>query len=445
MDLRPYQQDAVDALLLFYLQQGTSSGLCVLPTASGKTIIFAEFIRQLLEIKPHTRVLILAHTQEIVAQNAEKLRQIWPQADIGIYCAGLGVKEVRQITSASRDSMASEISRCPEWDVVIIDEAHLVSPDDITRYQKILASIRLFSKCVKVLGFTATPFRTQHGKIYGEAEHAMFESLIYRKRIDELVNSGYVCQVRAVKVADNGVADTSTVRITRKDFNSTDLERVSAIEALVAAIIADWQDKTDGKLTTAFFASSVAQGEMFARQLAESGWHYPLITAQTPKPERQRILDDFAQAKLDGIVNVATLTTGWDAPRLACIVMARPTLSASLFLQIVGRGLRLNPGKTETLLLDYGQNLQRFGVIERVRPVMENRRRYWDVEQVVACPDCDSIVSSYERECRFCTATLKDEDDISLCYECGAGNDRNAQFCEVCGEQIEENREFFNS
>lgn len=443
MDLRPYQMEAIDALLLFYLQQGTSSGLCVLPTASGKTIIFSEFIRQLVEIKPETRVLILGHTQEVVAQNADKLRSIWPQVDIGVCCAGLGRKEIKAITSASRDTVYGEISQYPQWDLVIVDEAHLISPDEMTRYQKILASIRLFSSAVKVIGFTATPFRTLHGKIFGKQESAFFTSLIFRRRIDELVNSGYICPVHAVTVDEAGVADTSAVRATKKDFNAKDLEKVTAIQRLVENIVADWHCKTSGKLPTVFYASSVAQGEIFEQLLAEQGFHYPLITARTSKQDRVTILDDFDTGRLDGIVNVATLTTGWDAPRLACIVLARPTLSAALFMQIVGRGLRLHKGKTETLLLDYGQNLSRFGVIERVRPVMENRREFWDTEQVSVCPDCDSIVSAYQLDCPFCTEPLKNEDDISVCYECNAGNDRNARFCEVCGEELEENKVLF--
>jgi DNA repair protein RadD len=443
MNLRPYQKDAIDALLLFYLQQGASSGVCVLPTASGKTIIFSEFIRQLVEIKPETRVLIIGHTQEIVAQNADKLLKIWPQAEVGICCAGLGRKEIKAITSASRDTVYSEISQYPQWDLVIVDEAHLISPDEMTRYQKILASIRLFSESVKVVGFTASPFRTLHGKIFGTKESAFFSSLIFSKRIDELVNSGYICPVHAVDVDAAGVADTSTVRVTKQDFNAEDLERATAVQRLVENIIADWLFKTSAKLPSVFYASSVAQGEIFEQFLAEQGLNYPLITASTPKLDRARILEDFDAGRLSGIINVATLTTGWDAPRLACIVLARPTLSAGLFMQIVGRGLRLYKGKTETLLLDYGQNLSRFGVIERVRPVMESRREFWDTEQVTVCPDCDSIVSAYQLDCPFCTEPLKSEDDISVCYECNAGNDRNAQFCEVCGEEIEENKVLF--
>ncbi len=443
MELRPYQTEAVDELLFFYLQQRPESGLCVLPTASGKTIIFAEFIRQLFTLKPASRVLVLSHTQEIVLQNAEKVRQVWPQADVGVYCAGLDRREVKRITSASRDTFIAEVNTYPYWDLVIVDEAHLISPDESSRYQRLLTTLKRANPQVKVIGFTATPFRMKDGHIFGSHASALFDRVVFKKRIDELVNSGYLCPLHAIKVEPAGVADLGQVRITQKDFNATDLAKVTVVERLVSAIVDDWLFKTLGTLPTVFFASSVAQAELFANALNDRGLFYPVITARTKKSERTEMLAQFSEGKIPGLINVATLTTGWDAPHLACIVLARPTLSAGLFLQIIGRGLRLHKSKTETLLLDYGQNLARFGMPERVRPVSENRREFFETEQVKSCPDCESIVSSYELSCPFCTEPLMTEDDISACYVCGAGNDRCAQFCEVCGEQIEENKVLF--
>jgi len=439
MELRFYQTEAVEVLLKFYLSKSTDSGLCVLPTASGKTIIFSEFIRQLIELNPKSKVLILGHTQEIVQQNEDKLLQVWPEADVGVFCSGLNRKEVKQITSASRDSMVNDISYHPEWDVVVIDEAHLISPLMVTRYQKILQSIKLFSKQVKVIGFTATPFRTQTGEIYGNGAGSLFKKLLYRRRIDELINTGHLCPVRAVVTDKVAIADTSEVRVNKNDFIQTDLDEVTVIDSLVESIVQDWLNKTSAKVPTVFFACSVAQGRMFEHYLTELGFDYPLITAKTAKLDRQSYLAQFNSGELNGLVNVTTLTTGWDAPRLSCIVLARPTMSPGLFLQIVGRGLRLFPNKGETLLLDYGENLQRFGVIERVRPVMEERKKFFNTEQIQSCETCDTIVSAYEFECPFCTETLKDEDYIRLCYECNSGNDLNAEFCEVCGEVLTEN------
>jgi len=439
MQLRPYQQEAINALMNFYNKGHEVTGLCVLPTASGKTIIFAEFIRQLLFIKPELRVLLLAHTQEIVQQNEDKLKQVWPGVEVGVFCSGLNRKEIKQITSASRDSITNEIGEYPEWDLVTVDEAHLIPPAQTARYQYILDTISLHGKEPIVIGFTATPFRMFSGEIFGKNKSKLFKKLIYKKRIDELVGTGYLCPVRAVVPNLNAIADLSKVRTSKNDFVQKDLEQVTAIEPLVKSIVHDWLDKTSAKLPTVFYASSVAQGIMFEHALSVLGFDYPLITAQTHKQDRASYLSDFNSGKLDGLINVATLTTGWDAPRLACIVNARPTMSTGLFLQIVGRGLRLHPSKSETILLDYGKNLERFGMIERVKPVLEDRKHHDEADLVTSCKVCNTVVSVYELECLFCTEILRD-DDISVCYDCNAGNDRFAQFCEVCGEEIEENK-----
>jgi len=438
MELRPYQHEAIDALMQFYSKGHAITGLCVLPTASGKTIVFAKFIRQLLFIKSDLRVLLLAHTQEIVQQNEDKLKQVWPDVEVGVYCASLQRKEIKQITSASRDSIVNCIGDYPYWDLVIIDEAHLISPKHTARYQHILNTIALHGKEPIIIGFTATPFRMFSGEIFGDDKNKLFKTLIYKKRIDELVHTGYLCPVRAVVTDLYAIADLSKVRASKNDFVQKDLEEVTAVEALVKLIVADWLCKTSAKLREVFYACSVAQGLIFERLLLALGFDYPLITAKTHKHDRASYLQDFNSGVLDGLINVATLTTGWDAPRLACIVNARPTMSTGLFLQIVGRGLRLHPSKSETILLDYGENLDRFGMIERIKPVLEDRKNHDELDLVTSCKVCDTIASVYELECSFCTETLRD-DNISVCYECNAGNDRYAQFCEVCGEELEEN------
>jgi DNA repair protein RadD len=326
---------------------------------------------------------------------------------------------------------------------VIVDEAHLIPPEQSARYQYILDTIAMHGNEPKIIGFTATPFRMYSGEIYGESKDKLFKTLIYKKRIDELVNSGYLCQLRAVVTDPKAVADISAVRKGKNDFIQKDLDEATAVDSIVESIVADWLNKTSANLPTVFYASSVNQGVLFSQCLTEYGFDFPLITAQTPKTQRTDYLQQFEQGQLNGLINIATLTTGWDAPRLACIVNARPTASTSLFLQILGRGLRLHPSKGETLLLDYGQNLERFGVIERVKPELEDRKHHDEQALATSCDVCDTVVSVYELECPFCTETLR-EDNISTCYECNAGNDMYAQFCEVCGEEIEENMGVFN-
>ncbi|MDD4864242.1 MAG: DEAD/DEAH box helicase [Alishewanella agri] len=439
MKLRTYQDDAIFALWQFIAQTTITRGLVVLPTASGKTIIFAEFIRQLLEAKPSFKVLILGHTQEIVEQNAVKLKSIWPDAPVGIFCAGLKQYDICQVTSASRDSIIGEIGEYPYWDLVIVDEAHLIPPAETARYQQILDTIKLHAGCYKLLGFTATPFRTKTGHIYGNGPAALFSQVLYHKRIEQLVNSGYLCPLRAVNTADNAIADTRSVRYNKDDFIKKELDQVTDIDNLVQNIVTDWLAKTSARLPTVFFASSVAQACMFEQHLRECGFNFPLITAQTAKADRALWLSQFDNGEINGLINVSTLTTGWDCPRMACIVLARPTRSPGLFLQIVGRGLRLHSSKTETMLLDYGENLKRFGPIGRVRPAGEAVDPRQQSEKISICPCCDTLVSVYQLECPHCTEVLHQDDSaFASCLTCSAYNDIYAKACEVCGEETNE-------
>lgn len=488
--LRPYQKEAIAALVQFYEQPHGLSGLCVLPTASGKTVIFAHAIAALLAQRPALRVLVLAHTREIVQQNARTIAQTIiahtiantlastistdgvsppdcaphsPAVEVGVYCKSLQLTEVRQVTCASRDSMVTLVQDDPLWDLVLVDEAHLISPADTSRYQQILAQIFLHQGQYKLWGFTATPFRMNHGFIYDaqcdpvarqqmrasryhsvfkmDRQRPLFEQLIFQRRLYQLVQIGYLCPVRAIGVDRRGVANTQLVKRTRQDFELADLHKVSDSSELVQHIVADWLLKTGGRLASVFYAASVEQGNLFSHCLAELGITAPLIEARTEPEDRQQWLAQFANAEINVLVNINTLTTGWDCPRLACIVMARPTLSAGLFMQIVGRGLRWHSSKIETLLLDYGENIARFGMLERLKPLLDTHAVKQSapgmVHKICECPCCDTLCSIYDRECQHCGEQLKDEGDLFICPCCNAGNADRAQWCEVCGEQYD--------
>lgn len=435
MQLRPYQQEAVTELFQFCLGF-EQRGLVVLPTASGKTAIFAELVRLLLKRRADYQVLLLGHTQEIVQQNEDKLLAIWPEAPVGVLCAGLGRREIAQVISASRDSIVSQLDELPIFDLVIIDEAHLITPEENGRYQFILKHLKSTNPKLKILGFTATPFRSRKGYLHDKNGLNLFDKVIYHKRIDELTQATYLCPLRALAVSPDAVADTSRVRYNANDFVETDLHRVTNVERLAEVIVADWQRKTSGLLSTVFYAASLTQARMFQQTLADLGYEFPIIAGNTPQLKRIEWLEQFEACELMGLINFGTLTTGWDSPRMQCLVTARPTLSPGLFLQVIGRGLRTSPLKTETLLLDYGENLRRFGPIERVRPESEDQKRFLNKEKIKVCPVCDTLLSIYATECHHCTESFELPERVSECGACGSLSDYFANNCEVCGESF---------
>ncbi len=435
MQLRPYQQEAVIELFQFCLGF-EHRGLVVLPTASGKTVIFVELVRLLLKRNVNYHVLLLGHTQEIVQQNENKLLAVWPEAPVGVVCAGLGRCEITQVISASRDSIVSQLALLPMFDLVIIDEAHLITPEESGRYQRILTDLKSKNPKLKILGFTATPFRSRKGYLHNKEGLNLFDKVVYHKRIDELTQGTYLCPLRAMTVDANAIADTSRVRYNANDFYETELYKVTNVESLAEVIVADWQRKTAGRLSTVFYAASLPQARMIEEVLADCGYEFPLITGKTPKLQRVEWLEQFEKGELMGLINFGTLTTGWDSPRMQCIVMSRPTMSPGLFLQVIGRGLRTSPFKTETLLLDYGENLKRFGPIDRVRPESEDRKRFLNKDKIKTCPVCDTLLSVYANECHHCTESFEISSRVSECTACGNLSDYFADNCEVCGESF---------
>ena len=430
MKLRPYQSESIEALFNWWRDRKGENPVVVLPTASGKTVIFSTLIKRLLSDYPNLRILVLAHTKELVGQAADKLQAVWPEAPVGVYCAGLGRREIRQVTSASRDSIRRVIKDIDEpFHLVIVDEAHLIAPRDESSYRKILAELREKYEKLAVVGFTATPYRQTSGMIYGE-DDSLFSGAAYEAGIRDLMKQGYLCPITAKAVNADSVPELEGIKTTAGDFNRGQLADVVEVDSLVLAAVNEWYriGFQQGRKSSVFFAVSIAHAEMIAAALLMLGVTAPVVTGNTKSDLRADILHQFDKGEIPALVNVGCLTTGWDAPRLDCIALMRPTKSLSLFLQMVGRGLRLHPDKADTLLLDFGSNLERFGPIDTAQPP---RKRKVEIRTKV-CEGCCEIVSVYARKCKGCGFEFEPS-PCRICPECDAENAPGAAVCSGCG------------
>ena len=430
MKLRPYQEQAVNSLFDWWKNRKGENPVMVAATGAGKTILFATIIKQLLSDYPEIRVAIFSHTKELVQQSYDKLKTVWPEAPAGIYCAGLGRKEIEQVTSASRDSIRRVIKDIDEpFHLVIIDECHLCSPNEESSYRKILSELRQKYEKLAVVGFTATPYRQNSGLIYGE-ENSIFSGVAYEIGIRELVQQGYLCPITAKAVTADSVPLLEGIKTTAGDFNRGQLAEAVEVDALVFAAVGEWYETAykQGRKSSVFFAVSIAHAEMIADALLWLGITAPVVTGNTKSQLRADILEQFDRGELPALVNVGCLTTGWDAPRLDCIALMRPTKSLSLFLQMVGRGLRLHSDKADTLLLDFGSNLERFGPIDTAQPP---RKRKAEIRTKV-CEGCGEVVSVYARKCKCCGLEFEPT-PCRVCPECDAENAPGAAVCAGCG------------
>ncbi len=430
MKLRSYQDDTIDSIFKWWKELKGKNPLIVLPTASGKTIIFSTLIKRLLSDYPKLRVLILSHTKELVEQSFDKLKSVWPEAPAGVYCAGLGRREIKQVTSASRDSILRVINDIDEpFHLVIVDEAHLISNRDESSYRKIITELRYKYENLSVVGFTATPYRQTSGLIYGD-DDSMFYGVAYEIGIRDLMKQGYLCSITAKSVNDESVPDLKDVKTTAGDFNKGQLANVVEVDSLVLSAVNEWHRIAflKGRKSSVFFAVSIAHAEIISNALLSIGVIAHVVTGKTDSKLRSDILEQFEKGKIQAVVNVGCLTTGWDAPRLDCIALMRPTKSLSLFIQMVGRGLRLHPEKENTLLLDFGGNLERFGPIDIAQPPMKRKKEI----RTKSCENCEEVVSVHARKCKCCGFEFEPA-HCRICQECGEENAPAAAVCVGCG------------
>jgi len=188
MILRDYQRQAIDSLYDWFRKNDTGNPCLVLPTGAGKSVILAELCRDALSSWPGTRILILSHVKELLEQDAEKIRILWPDAPLGIYSAGLGCRDVDAITVAGIQSVYRKASEIGYVDIAIVDECHLLNHKDEGMYRNLLNELEAINPSLRVIGLTATPYRLGHGLITEGG--ALFNALIEPVRIGELVERG---------------------------------------------------------------------------------------------------------------------------------------------------------------------------------------------------------------------------------------------------------------
>lgn len=433
MQLRDYQRAAIDGLFNWWKGENANApALVVLPTASGKTVVFSTLINELKQAHAGLRVLVLAHTQELIEQAAAKLLAVAPELveSVGIYAAALKKRDTKKpITIASRDSIANALSRFKPFDLIIIDECHLVNIKDEGRYRKIINWNLESQPQAAIVGFTATPYRQNGGFIYGD--DLLFKGVAYTATIPDLMSRGYLAKITTKITTGEGKINTGDVKITAGDFNLAQLQKAASNRIFISEAIFDWERKAykQGRRASCFFCVGVEHAKIVLSELKRRGINSEMITGDTPDNERASTLAAFDAGNLPALVNVACLTTGWDAPILDCIVSMRPTRSLALWLQIVGRGLRLFPGKENTLILDYGGNVERFGPIDCATPPPKKGTE----KKVTRCLSCDELVSAFARSCPCCGAELK-PDPVKICPFCGANNHPTNKACNACGE-----------
>jgi DNA repair protein RadD len=396
--LRDYQSAAIQGIY-DYFQGASGNPLVVIPTAGGKSLLMASFVEGVLKAYPDQRILIVTHVRELIEQNHAELKRLWPDAPAGIYSAGLNQRDINaRILFAGIQSIHKRVYDIQQCDLVLIDEAHLIPRSSNTMYRRFLAELARLNPQMKVIGFTATPYRLDSGMLH-EGRDAIFTDIAFEVSVRRLVDQGYLSRLISKRMTAQ--IDVSDVGTRGGEFIARDLEAAVDQEAITRAAVDEICAYGEDRHSWLVFCAGVNHAHHVRDAIRERGVPCQTIVGDTPSAERPALIEDFKAGRLLCLTNANVLTTGFNAPGVDLIAMLRPTKSTGLYVQIVGRGCRLAPDKTDCLVLDFAGNIARHGPIDALSPKPSRGGGQGDAPTKV-CPTCASIVHASVRTCPDC-------------------------------------------
>jgi DNA repair protein RadD len=397
--LREYQTEAIEGTLN-YLRENEGNPVIVLPTGTGKSIVIAEFCRQILRQWADTKILVITHVRELIKQNYDELKSLWPEAPAGINSAGLNQRDYEHsIVFCGIQSVHSKASKFVKVDLVLIDEAHLIPRKTNTMYQKFLKNLKIMNPDMRVIGLTATPYRLDSGLLY-EGKDSLFDAVSYDAPLADMVRDGYLTKL--VSKQPKTRLNVGGVATRGGEFIPGDLERAVDKDDINASAVAEILEYGKDRKSWLIFCSGVNHATHIASLIEKHGIDCATIFGDTPRTERDEIIADFKAGKLRAIASMGVLTTGFNAPAVDLLAVLRPTQSTGLYIQIMGRGMRNSSGKTDCLVLDFAGNVARHGPVDKVNPKKPRKSEEAGEAPTKTCPECESIVFAALTECPDC-------------------------------------------
>lgn len=363
---RPYQVEAVDKGVQFFTSQEKYNAIEILPTGSGKSVVIANVSKEL-----QSPTLVLQPSKEILVQNFQKFISYGFRA--GIYSASAGQKHIDKVTFATIGSIAKKVHLFRDFKNIIVDECHLVNSKD-GMYQNFIKSLPQ----AKVLGLTATPYRLAAGfegaelRFLTRTRPRIFDKVIYHIQNSTLFDAGHLAKLEYFSF--NAVDRT----MIQSNSNGSDFSEASMRSYFrqinMPQLIGYYGNRLLAKRKNLLvFANSIEEAMKAQRLLPGS----VVLTGETPISDRDRILTQFKKNDIKCVINVGVLTTGFDYPELECVLIAKATMSLSLYYQIVGRVMRPHINKESGWVVDLGGNVNFFGKIETMKIEQNEKGLYF--------------------------------------------------------------------
>ncbi len=395
-DSRQYQIDAVEAWWEVLENSPELYPIIAVPTGAGKTVIMGMLIKKYIDEYPDNKILVLSHTQDILEQDYAALSEFFPDKEIGVYSAGLGLRQICQITIAGIQSVY-QLKDMFNWvNLIIIDECHTVNHKNSGMYRTFLNEHRGI-----IAGMSATVFRTGHGYVYEGS--AIFNTLAYdltsTDNFNKLVADGYL--TRLISVAPEMEMDINGIATSAGDYNVKQLgdrfDRSAITEDAVNELIKYGHNYKKWLI----FAIDTDHADNICESLKSHGIHAHVLHSKMGY-DRRKTTDSFKNGTTRALVSVGMVTTGFDAPNVDLIALLRPTKSAVLHVQMVGRGLRIAKDKDHCLVLDFAGNTARLGPINDVRVPNPKGKKGEGGNMTKKCPYCRAILHISVRICPVC-------------------------------------------
>ena len=398
MILRHYQEGAIDALR-GALNDGLKRPLVCIPTGGGKGPTIATFAHRVHTKDPSAKIVVAVHTQELVQQLSDTYAAISGQRP-AVYSASLGSRKIGPVTFCQIQSVAKRACDFGPIKLLIIDECDRTPLTGEGQYRTFIKEASIVNPNVRIAGFTATPYRLGSGLVYGPGQS--FDDMVYDIGIKQLVHEGFLSQLIS---KDGGAPDLTGVHVRQGDFVASELEEIMSDEDTVHKACEELMRYGHDRKAWLVFASGLKHANLISDKLATMCVTAPVIEGTMEKSDRNRLITAYRNRELRCLISINMLSVGLDVPHVDMLGLLRPTASAGLYYQQIGRGLRRSPGKENCLVLDLAGNIARHGPIDTLNERIKNKKKSKKEGEAPTktCPKCQEIVPAGVRQCPQCS------------------------------------------
>ena len=401
---RDYQEWAIQSIFEWFENHNTGNPLVVMPTGTGKSLVFCEFIRRALYAFWNTRILLLTHDENLVSQNASTMNRVWPGAPLGMHAAGLRKRDTSySIIFGMVKSVAATLhknsSAFPPFDILIIDEAHAFSDKEASAYQTILKILSKHNPNIRVIGFTATPYRLGMGSLL---EGGVFTDIAVDMSgiapFAWFVEQGYLSPLITKKTIVE--IDTDSIKQTAGEYSIKSND--AAIKPVLAQALDEIAQYSRDRKHILGYLPSIDMCELVKYGLELRGISSATYHSRNTKTENAQAMVGFKHGEFKALLSLSKLTTGFDFPELDFGFIFRATTSPGLWVQILGRFTRPAYGKANALVLDFAGNTRRLGPINDPRLPRRKGEKADGTAPVRVCNECGCYNHARATECDVC-------------------------------------------